>query len=391
MQEFTPIQYLQLDIANLFGKDKLTWDERLAWFKENENNLLSLTEQADSPHEYYAAVMNYPRALRGEVNHHPIQLDSTSSGLQWLSVLTGDRKTAAYCNVLNTGKREDAYTALYHKFCERNGSNEHITRAMVKKAVMVSFYGGESIPKELFGEDVESFYKLMEEECPLAWAVKEFLTAQWNSEVFSYGWVMPDNFNVHIKVYCPKEIEFSYCDRDFSTTVYVNAPNSQGRAYSANCIHSCDALAVREITALAMHNPKHIANIKNDSLKETNERNQKMVETLLEHYQASDFLSARILDYLDKETVKLVPTDALEELLSLVPKKPFQVACVHDAFFVLPNYGNDIRKLYIAQLAKVAKSNLLQFMLKGLLHKSIAIKEQNDMWKDVLNSEYALS
>lgn len=233
----------------------------------------------------------------------------------------------------------------------------------------------------------------MSKECPHVWALSKALADNWDPELDTYGWVLPDNFHVRIKVYCQKEINFSYCGRDFTARVQEHAPVEKGRAYSANSIHSLDSLAVREITALAMHNPKHIANIKNDSLKETNERNQKMVETLLEHYQASQFLSARILDYLDKETVKLVPTDALEELLALVPKKPFQVAAIHDCFLVLPNYGNDIRKLYTAQLSKIAKSDMLSFLLAQMPGKEKLIMEKadKDMWKDILNAEYALS
>lgn len=80
MQEFTPLQYLQIDIANLAGKDKLSWDDRLLWFKENENNLLSLVEKADKPHQFYAAVLNYPQVAAGAINYHPVALDATSSG-----------------------------------------------------------------------------------------------------------------------------------------------------------------------------------------------------------------------------------------------------------------------------------------------------------------------
>lgn len=80
MQEFTPKEYFQIDIANLQGLDKLTWSRRLSWFKENEDNLLDLTQEADKPYQYYAAVIAYQKAIAGEVNHHPIALDATWSG-----------------------------------------------------------------------------------------------------------------------------------------------------------------------------------------------------------------------------------------------------------------------------------------------------------------------
>lgn len=80
MQTFTPLQYMQIDIANLYGKDKLPWTERLAWFEENQDRLSSLVLEADKPHQFFAAIDAYSKAIKGEVNHHPIGLDATSSG-----------------------------------------------------------------------------------------------------------------------------------------------------------------------------------------------------------------------------------------------------------------------------------------------------------------------
>ena len=397
MQEFTPLQYLQIDIANLAGKDKLSWDDRLLWFKENEHDLLSLTEKADKPHQYYAAVLNYPQVAAGAVNYHPIALDATSSGTQILSCLICDRKAAEYCNVLNTGTRRDAYTDLYKLLSDEIGENPMITREKLKKAIMTSLYGSQSTPEELFGEYVEDFYKLMERECPLIWQVNMFLTDNWNGTVDRYGWVMPDNFHVDIKVHNQREINFKFCGSDFTSTVQVNAPNQYGRAYSANVTHSTDSLIVREITALAMHNPKQIAKIKalldgkyvNEAI---HEEDNELVEILANRAKATNFLSARVLDQLNSENIKLVNEQDLRDLLTLVPAKPFECLWVHDSAHVLPNYGNDLRKLYIAQLAKIAKSDLLQFILNQMpIEYTKVHKGDPNMWKDVLDSEYALS
>lgn len=397
MQEFTPLQYLQIDIANLAGKDKLCWDDRLLWFKENENNLLSLVEKADKPHQYYAAVLNYPQVAAGAVNYHPIALDASSSGTQLLSCLICDRQAAEYCNVINTGTRRDAYTDLYKLLSAEIGENPMITREKLKQAIMVSLYGSQAAPEELFGEYVGNFYRLMGRECPLIWQVNMFLTDNWNNTVDRYGWVMPDNFHVDIKVHNQREINFKFCGSDFTSTVQVNAPNQYGRAYSANVVHSTDSLVVREITALAMHNPKQIAKIRalldgkyiNEAI---NEKDNELVEILANRAKATDFLSARVLDHLNSENIKLVNEQDLRDLLALVPAKPFECLVVHDSFHVLPNYGNDIRRLYIAQLSKIAKSRLLQFILDQMPVPKITVyKGDPNMWKDILDSEYALS
>ena len=35
MQIFTPKEYLKIDIANSYGLDTKTWDERISWFDDN--------------------------------------------------------------------------------------------------------------------------------------------------------------------------------------------------------------------------------------------------------------------------------------------------------------------------------------------------------------------
>lgn len=311
---------------------------------------------------------------------------------QILSCLVCDEQSAQLCNVLNEGKRVDLYTLLYRKLLERTGGTETITRDMVKQGIMVSLYGSEQLPKEIFGNHIYDFYKLMEEECTLIWSLNKFFVQAWNSNISQYGWIMPDNFHVRVKVYNTHSNEFRFAGSNFEYMTKTNEPIDKGRALSPNSVHSVDSLMVREITALAMHNPKQIKTIKEEKLGKTNDRNQEIVEKLVKHYEASDFLSARVLDYLDEETIKVVPTEPLEELLALVPVEPFEVLCCHDSYHVLPNYGNELRMLYIAQLAKIARSNLLQYILDQLLTYKVKVTKGNpDMWKEVLNSEYALS
>lgn len=79
-QKFTGKQYLQIDIANNFGLDKKNWNQRLAWFQENEDNLENLIKQADEPALFYAGVQAWRATQRGEATGYPISLDATSSG-----------------------------------------------------------------------------------------------------------------------------------------------------------------------------------------------------------------------------------------------------------------------------------------------------------------------
>ncbi len=134
---FTGKEYLKIDIAGLFGLDKKTWEERLAWFETHEPELETLSSKADSPNCYIAAVNAWRDVQAGKPIGYCINLDATASGCQILALLTGDKKAAERVNLVNTGKREDLYTYIYNKMKEvAPDVSKGITREQVKKAIM---------------------------------------------------------------------------------------------------------------------------------------------------------------------------------------------------------------------------------------------------------------
>lgn len=401
MQRFTGMEYMKIDIADNYGLDKKTWNERIEWVNQNEKDLEKFTEEADSPCLYWASVDAYRKAQKGESINYGISLDATCSGTQWMSVLTDDRTGAVLTNVLpnKRNQRMDMYTYVYKKFCKATGENEYITRDVVKKAIMICAYGGVTEPKELFGDLYEMFCEVMANEVPNVWQVGNYMADNWRNDVDCLRWILPDNFHVNCTVKCKDVEEFEFMGQKRQFIHETIRPSSHGRSIAANTIHSIDSLAAREICALAMHNPgrikwiKSYLNQKGNSKGDTKKRNKEMVKILLDHYEKSGFLSVRIFDYLDAESILLVPEKELKELLYLVPEKPFNVLCVHDCFRVHPNYGNDIRWLYITTLSRVSRSNLLQYVLRQIYEDgSIVInRSQPHMWEEILDSEYALS
>lgn len=79
-QEFTPVQYLMIDVANCMGHDKLPWDDRISWFQDNEYNLAELIPQAESPALFVAGIKAYSDHIQGMPISYPISLDATASG-----------------------------------------------------------------------------------------------------------------------------------------------------------------------------------------------------------------------------------------------------------------------------------------------------------------------
>ena len=201
-QAFTGKEYLKIDIANNFGLDKEDWDVRIAWFDDNAHQLDDLLTQAEEPALYYAGVCAWKKAMAGEISGYPISLDATSSGIQFLAVLTGDRKAASLCNVIDTGHRQDAYTGLYQSMLDRIGEGGKINRKDTKNAIMTAFYNSTAMPKRIFGEGalLDAFYETMKAEAPGAWELTETMLAIWDNEALINAWVMPDNFHVRVKV-----------------------------------------------------------------------------------------------------------------------------------------------------------------------------------------------
>lgn len=409
MQTFTGIQYLKIDIASNFGLDKATWDERLQWFEAHKDQLDELTNAAENPALYFAGVQSYRKACKGEASGYPISLDATSSGLQLLACLTGDVNAAQLCNVINyvqegVVQRRDGYTVIYRAMVDALGEEGRITRDPVKKAVMTSLYGSKAQPKRVFGEGelLNVFYDTMQELAPAAWELNETMPAFWNPEALEHCWVLPDNFHVHVKVMDTEEEIVHFMNEPISVFSQVNRPTDTGRSLGANSIHSVDGLIVREMTRRCNYSDTKVKMLKElcHDLQDGaiicgeihEDDNADMVRTLWAHYERTGYLSARIIDHLWMHNFKLVDHCVIRDLLMSLPAKPFQIMSIHDCFRCLPNYGDDLRRQYNLQLQLIAKSKLLEDLLSQITQRHIPVKKMDDdMWKQIADSEYALS
>ena len=136
MSQFNGLEMLQIDIANCYGLDKLSWIDRLMWVQMHEHELEDLVEEADTPMLYLKAVKALRATQAGEASGHVMFLDATASGLQIMAALSGCKKTARHVNLINTGKREDVYTEVSIEMNNRLQPQCHVDRTDVKKPVM---------------------------------------------------------------------------------------------------------------------------------------------------------------------------------------------------------------------------------------------------------------
>lgn len=401
MQEFTGIEYLKIDVANNYGLSGENWQSRLNWFDSNEAQLDSLLAQAEEPALYYAGVKAYRDVKAGKPIGYMISLDATSSGIQLLAALTSDPYAAKLCNVVDTGKRENAYKGIYTHMLNKVGQTAKINLDDTKQAIMTAFYASKAMPKKVFGEGalLDIFYDSLKELAPAAWDLNEAMLKLWDPTALEHSWVLPDNFHVHIKVMNQVRERVFFQNEPFDVFYHINQPMDEGRSLGANTIHSVDGMIVREMTRRCDYDPKRINQIRKliaegnfGNPDDSPADNQEMTKTLWNRYQISGYLSARILDYLDENTLSMVNTKEISELIDSMPARPFKVISIHDCFRCLPHYGNDLRKQYNLQLQLIAKSYMLQDLISQLVKRPVTIgKLDPKLWTNIINADYALS
>lgn len=176
------LYWLKIHLANLFGKDKLSHAERIAFVEENETSIMesadnpvpgSLIENtkhkvsnaerpwwlaADDPWQALAACIEYTSAIRSPnpeeyVSHLHIHQDGTCNGLQHYAAMGRDRKGAMEVNLIPSNRPQDVYSGILNVVARlidedaKEGVEEalilqnKLTRKIVKQTVMTNVYG----------------------------------------------------------------------------------------------------------------------------------------------------------------------------------------------------------------------------------------------------------
>lgn len=407
MQQFTAEEYLKIDIANSYGLDKETWDKRLSWFDEHAQCLMSMLPTAATPAMYFAGVTAWNDVKAGKPIGYPISLDGCASGFQCLSVLTGDRSAASLCGVVNrldehgVPVRMDAYTFIYNDLLTLLGEDSRISREDTKTAIMTSIYGSTAEPKRVFGTGVRlaAFHHVMNNQAPAVWELNEAFLSLWDENASEYNWVMPDNFHVRIQVKNAVTDSVLFMNRPYDIVRKVIGPKKTGRSLGANATHSVDSLIAREMIRRCDYNVEQVSevqrllfNVTPQPMEIEDTENARMTVTLWDLYEKTGYLSARILDYIDEDTVHLVERADVVALIGSLPKNPFKTLSIHDCYRCLPKYGNDLRWQYNNQLYLLAKSDLLSHLLSSITGHTLRVgKLDPTMAESILEADYALS
>ncbi|KAK7751535.1 DNA-directed RNA polymerase [Diatrype stigma] len=163
------LRWLKVHLANVFGFDKASLEEREQFAMEN---IANLTESANNPlhgekwwlkaadpWQCLAASFELKAALESPdpekyVSHLPVHMDGTCNGLQHYAALGGDRWGAQQVNLVPGKRPADVYSAVAELVKENvaedlklpdnllaRAIDGKITRKVVKQTVMTNVYG----------------------------------------------------------------------------------------------------------------------------------------------------------------------------------------------------------------------------------------------------------
>ena len=402
MQTFTGFQYIKIDIANQYGLDKETFEDRILWVDDHMNELEVLVTDASSRPQYIAAVMALRDAQLGVSSGHLVGLDACSSGIQVMGALMGCPVTCESTGLIDPTVRADIYTKVTDVMnvkLYQAGTRVAPDRKDIKQALMTHFYGSTAKPKEIFGEEtieLEKFYEAQADVAPGAVTCMEMLLGSWQPFELAHNWTLPDGFEAKCKVMVPVDVKIEVDELNHSTFThrfYQNEGTESGLSIAANIIHSIDGMVVREMNRRCNYDP--------DVLR----RAQQQVRSVLAKrspvsttVDTSNFISLVEADNIVKgKTVALDYTSSdlyrLDYLISVsLAHKPFPLVCVHDEFKSHANNMNHVRHNYIEIFAELSDSNLLSDILTQVSGEPVPVnKITANLSNAIRQCNYALS
>jgi len=296
--------WLTVHVANMFGVDKVSFGERLAWVDAHEDRILDSAldpldgqrfwMEADAPFCALAACiewMGYKVNGNAHVSHLPVALDGSCNGLQNFSAMLRDEVGGASTNLVPQEAPADIYTRVrdlaQEKIRARAEEGEEpairldgqLTREMVKRPVMTLPYGvtrsgmRSQVLLELKEAGLDDWnlavwladvlWECIGEVVIAARAAMDWLreaSRVASSAELPVGWTTPAGFPVLQEYRMSKGIRIQphVAGKQLNVMVSVDSIQLDRRrqtlGISPNFVHSCDASHMMLTTCLAVAN-----------------------------------------------------------------------------------------------------------------------------------------
>lgn len=255
MNKYSDFEYLLISIANAYGLDKLLFEERIEWCKQNGKRLMSMAETADDKPLFVRGVIELDRLKHGATkSQYMCGLDACASGIQVLACMSNDYMAASHTGLIDPNKRCDVYTSQVQFMNEvlptdrqialGKDSTARFTRDMVKYPLMTHMYDSVEVPKKVFGDgsiELHAFYTAVKTLAPYISELMEDIKGGINPEALHYNWELPDGYQVHTDVL--KQVDKKVIidemknrfggEASFTHRITVNEPNAKYKALVA--------------------------------------------------------------------------------------------------------------------------------------------------------------
>lgn len=158
------VYWLKVHLANTFGEDKISFDERVAWVDNHHDEIYQagkdplgsdFWESADEPWQFLAGAIEYKEMMdfggEGYISHIPVAMDGSCNGLQNFAGMLHDPVGGAGVNLVPSEAPQDVYQRVadgVEELIASDNSNEFaiawrnkVTRKITKRPVMTLPYG----------------------------------------------------------------------------------------------------------------------------------------------------------------------------------------------------------------------------------------------------------
>ncbi|AUR87229.1 RNA polymerase [Vibrio phage 1.097.O._10N.286.49.B3] len=366
-------QALFIDVANNFGLDKKEFEMRLAFTEKNIDKLEEMILDADEPIAFMKSVMALRDAQAGKPSGHLVEFDSTTSGVQIMSALTGCYTGGLWTNLIDPSKRYDCYTEAFKAILAGLKSATELTRSMAKNALMTYFYGSTAEPEKELGVGsvlLDEFYYMCSKKLRGAYELRNDLIEVWDPEAEEYIWGLPDGFKVVLRVVNSRMEEIHVDELGYTFFQEFKEVGTRDHAVmlAANVVHSIDAYMVREMHRRC--NYTAFENVTGYNLRDIADKCQiaLMLNTKpLEPIDLSTPMSLRTACEMDIEESSFEEIYRANKVINdVLSRKSFELITIHDAFKSLPNHVQSMREHYREILAELAESDLLSSIFSDL-------------------------
>lgn len=392
MLKFTPIEYLYIEIANMYGLDKKTYSQRIDWVKSNIDSLEEFKPKAKEPSCYEAAVIALRDVQAGKPTGAVVRLDAVSSGPQILSVLTncisGCRATGAI-DKEGEEERPVAYMEIFKTMKAILGDDKvQISYQDIKDAVMQSVYGGKKFARDVFTpRQYRAFNQACLEVATGAFSLLKLFIDAWNPNATSHSWTLPDGHVAYVPVINTETVDIETEIGTVSAIITEQGTKDYSVSLAANITQSLDSYLVRSVIRHCSYN-----------VKETKEKLELVNKLLTESVKTkgSNLWDITMCPSTMNEWQLIKTKERLQLLLSY---KPFDVITVHDSYACSPLHAQKLREYYnlcLADLANDPEQGEGNAILNSILSELSGVQEEVEVFallqKDlIVNNNYAIN